>query len=278
MSSFDGDVEDEEHETEREATEEAGMQPWQSTPLLAPARSSSPQVAEAKVDDESFQADSEEEEEERGEDFEPEKEDGDDANDSSWSEDDDEGRRETRKVRPTLTRKRGVPSIARGTMLKRFDETLIEEITNEEMSSSNLPPWSYLIVGDIKNRRTWHLPVRDADGRISRKLLTKVRQTLQRGVVSASTSSKAPSIMTTRQVRMRVRRLSRHVWPGLPALDVHSSMKLDATEDASERQLKSELFYLQQTYKLANPDHDDDEAARRVEHTLVREEAALLRS
>ena len=53
-------------------------------------------------------------------------------------------------------------------------------------------------------------------------------------------------------------------------------MKLDKAEDTIDEKLKSELHYLQNAYKRANPDHEDDEGARRVEHTLLREETQAL--
>ena len=276
VSSFEGHDDIDEDEDKND-----GMQPWQSSAARNYATSPAPSEAgedteqpkdapkknadvENVADDTGFVADSEEDEDQDAENS---------GEDSSWSEDDDEGRRETQKARPhSSRRKRGGDIAAHGILLQRFDENIIEEISNDDVSTASLPPWAYLIVGNIANKRTWHLPVRDAQGRISRKLLTKARQILQRGI----TTSKSTSIKTTREVRMRVRRLSRHVWPGLPTLEVHSSMKLDKAEDTIDEKLKSELHYLQNAYKRANPDHEDDEGARRVEHTLLREETQAL--
>ena len=256
VSSFEGD-EDEEEMTTRSSSEGKA---WQS-----------PAPTPEKVDKD----DNYDEENEDDDDKHSEFDDESDGNDSSWSEDDAEGRTYTRKSSSTRGRRRGVAQklkLMSGPLLRSFDETKIEDITTKEVAASQLPAWAYLIVGDISNKRTWHLPCRDAEGRISTKLLKKARQLLMKGRPDKISGS---YFTTTRVERMRMRRLSRHVWPGLPELKVHVSLKMDLSEDDSPAKPKSELHYLQKIHALANPEDQSDQT-RRVTTKLMREDTKAL--
>ena len=144
VSSFEGDDDIDEDEVKND-----GMQPWQ-VQLREYATSPAPseavedteqgmlpkkmQTLKKVADDKGFVADSEEDEDQDAENS---------GEDSSWSEDDDEGRRETQKARPhSSRRKRGGDIAAHGILLQRFDENIIEEISNDDVSTASLPPWS----------------------------------------------------------------------------------------------------------------------------------------
>ena len=147
---------------------------------------------------------------------------------SDSSSDSDSGSREKtdspKKSRAKRKTRKGKPSIPLPDP-SNLEKCSTHTLTGKDINA--LPCWAYLIVEDKHNKRTWHLPVRDKEGKINKPLLSKVRQSL----ITGKYKGRPLDARITQRVRNRINHVFRIAWPGLPEPKFSEALLADEEEE-----------------------------------------------